>query len=89
MEYITYYTDLNLQVCNYAQKQRNFGENRRYALDENLYGHFCSRRKAANFGHPVAIQICYSIIIFRESLVGALNYFPFNTDRGWGWGAVK
>ena len=31
-------------------------KNSKYALDGNLYGHFCPRRKAANFCHPVFSQ---------------------------------
>ena len=47
MVYIAYYTELNLQFCNYAQKQRICRENSKYAFDENLYGHFLPRRMAA------------------------------------------
>ena len=41
MVYIAYFTELNLQICDYAQKQHICRENCKYALDENLYGHFC------------------------------------------------
>ena len=37
--------------CNDAQKGRICRKNSKYALDENFYGHFCPRRKAANFCH--------------------------------------
>ena len=50
--YMIYYTELNLQICNYAQKQRICREKGKYALDEFFYGHFCPRQKAANFCHP-------------------------------------
>ena len=30
-------------------------KNSKCAFDKNLYGHFCPRRKAANFCHPVQI----------------------------------
>ena len=46
MVYIAYYTELNWQFCNSTQKGR------KYAPDENFCGHFCPRRKAANFCHP-------------------------------------
>ena len=36
MVYIAYYTDLNLQICNYAQKRRICRENGKYALDESF-----------------------------------------------------
>ena len=51
MVYIAYYTDLNWQTCNYAQKRRICWENGKYALDQSFYDHFCPRRKAANFCH--------------------------------------
>ena len=56
MVYIAYYTELNLQICNSAQKQRICRENSKYASDENLYGHFLPRRKAANFCHPASAR---------------------------------
>ena len=52
MVYIVYFTELNLQICDYAQKRRICCENCKYALDENFYCHFCSWRKAAKFCHP-------------------------------------
>ena len=52
MVYIAYFTELNLQICDYAQKRRICRENCKYVLDENFHGHFCPRRKAAKFCHP-------------------------------------
>ena len=52
MVYIAYFTELILQICNYAQKRRIWRENCKYAIDENFHCHFCSRRKAAKFCHP-------------------------------------
>ena len=52
MVYIAYFTELNLQICDYTQKRRICCENCQYVLDENLHGHFCPRRKAAKFCHP-------------------------------------
>ena len=56
MVYFANYTKLNLQICNYAQKRRICCENSKYAPDKNLCGHFCPRRKAANFCHPESGQ---------------------------------
>ena len=47
------FTELILQICDYAQKRRIWRENCKYALDDNFHCHFCSRRKAAKFCHPV------------------------------------
>ena len=52
MVYIAYYIELNLQICDYAQKRRICRENCKYALDKNFHGHFCPPRKAAKFCHP-------------------------------------
>ena len=52
MVYIAYFTELILQICDYAQKRRIWREKCKYALDDNLHCHFCSRRKAAKFCHP-------------------------------------
>ena len=35
------YTELNVQICNYEQKQRICRQNRGHALDESFYGHLC------------------------------------------------
>ena len=56
MVYIAYFTELNLQICDYAQKRRICRENCKYVLDENFHGHFCPRRKAAKFCHPAWTQ---------------------------------
>ena len=52
MVYIAYFTELNLQICDYAQKRRICRKNCKYAFDENFHGHFCPQRKAAKFCHP-------------------------------------
>ena len=52
MVYIAYFTELILQICDYAQKRRIWRESCKYALDENFHCHFCFRRKAAKFCHP-------------------------------------
>ena len=41
MVYIAYFTELNLQICDYAQERRICRENCKYALDGNFHGHFC------------------------------------------------
>ena len=51
MVYIACFTELNLQICYYAQKRRICRENCKCALDESFHGHFCPRRKAAKFCH--------------------------------------
>ena len=53
MVYIAYFIELNLQICDYAQKRRICRKNCNYAFDENFHGHFCPPRKAAKFCHPV------------------------------------
>ena len=40
MVYIAYYTELNLQICNFTQKLRICRENRKYAFDKNFYAQF-------------------------------------------------
>jgi len=57
MVYIAYFTELILQICDYAQKRRIWRENCKYALDENFHCHFCSRRKAAKFCHPATLHL--------------------------------
>ena len=52
---IAYYTEIDWQICKFAQKRRICRENSKYALDEYLYTLFCPRRKAANFCHPVLL----------------------------------
>ena len=56
MVYIAYFTELNLQIWDYAQKRRIHCENCKYAFEENFHGHFCPRRKAAKFCHPGETQ---------------------------------
>ena len=46
MVHIAFFTELNLQICNYVQKRRICRKNSKYALNENLYGHFRSFWKA-------------------------------------------
>ena len=38
--YIAYFTELNLQICDYVQKRRICRENCKYVFDENFHGHF-------------------------------------------------
>ena len=40
MVYIAYFTELILQICDYAQKRRICCENCKYVLDVNFHGHF-------------------------------------------------
>ena len=50
MVHIAYYTELNLQICNYAQRRRICRENSKYEPD--FCGHFYPYRKATNFCRP-------------------------------------
>ena len=52
MVYIAYFTELGLQMCDYAQKRRICRENCNYALDERFHGHVCPRRKPTKSCHP-------------------------------------
>ena len=52
MVYIAYFTELNLPICDYAQKRRICRENCNCALDERFHGHVCPRRKPAKSCHP-------------------------------------
>ena len=62
MAYIAYFTELILQICDYAQKRRIWHENCKYAFDENFHCHFCSRRQAAKFCHPVSCSHHTSVL---------------------------
>ena len=70
MIYIAYFTELILQICDYAQKRRIWRENYKYTLDDNFHCHFCSRRKAAKFCHPVLHEVTFAVVcitFFTES----------------------
>ena len=47
MVYFANYTELDLQICNYAQKRRICRKISICAADENFYGHFCPPQNAA------------------------------------------
>ena len=73
MVYIAYFTELILQICDYAQKRRIQRENCKYALDENFH---CSRRKAAKFCHPGEHGNCDKSMLGRKITceIFGLNY---------------
>ena len=83
MVYITYYTELNLQIRNYAQKRRICCENSKYALYEFFCGHFCPRRKGCQFLPPCLINTlrrkggmyAMNIVFMHARLVSARAYF--------------
>ena len=52
MVYIAYFTELNLQICDYAQKQRICRKNCKYALDKSFHGHFCPLTKGCQILPP-------------------------------------
>ena len=71
--YIAYYTELDLQICNYSPKRRIC----RVYSNENFCGHFCSRRKAANFCHSVYKEFRNSHATLRHKPKGPLNWLYF------------
>ena len=75
MVYIAYFTELILQI---AITRKNC----KYALDENFHCHFCSRRKAAKFFHPVRYNQKKGGYrgIFREAGEDTGTYFREITD---------
>ena len=98
MVYIAYFTELNLQICEYAQKRRICRKNSKYALPNNFYGHFCPRRKAANFCQPgvrKVFQVCSYMHIEKNlehvglrllsSFKNSFNVFLYllQPPRGW------
>ena len=62
--YLAYFTELNLQICDYAQKRRICRKNGKYAFDEHFHGYFCPWRNAAKFCHPgpYLAVVCYSVL---------------------------
>ena len=81
--YIAYFTELKLQMCDYAQKRHICREKCKYALDENFYGHFCPRRKVAKFCHPASDTVidivdiihnrrCCTFFMHKERVILAL-----------------
>ena len=71
--YIAYYTELDLQICNYARNRRIC----RVYSNENFCGHFCSRRKAGNFCHSVYKEFRNSHATLRHKPKGPLNWLYF------------
>ena len=45
MVHIAYYAELNLQLCNYAQKRRSCRENSKYAPDESFVDIFALAKR--------------------------------------------
>ena len=52
---------IHLHICNYTQDRRICCKNSKYAP---FFGHFCPRRKAANFCHPVSDK--YSLLFAKD-----------------------
>ena len=77
--YIAYFTELILQICDYAQKRRIWREKCKYALDDNLHCHFCSRRKAAKFCHPEYRCVAQ----FRKSSIESCKFafVPYSVSK--------
>ena len=59
---IAYSSELNLQICNYAQNRRICRKISKYTPDEHFDAHFCPHRKATNFCHPGLEEGCVSNI---------------------------
>ena len=75
MVYSTYYTELNLQICNYAQKWRICYKNSKYEFDENFYDHFCPRpQKATKFCHSATyVTFLAKFWGYRHDLVSSFD----------------
>ena len=56
MIYIEYYTQLNLQVCNYAQKRRFCRKNSKYAPDEKFVAIFAFAERLPTFATLLTIM---------------------------------
>ena len=92
MVYFAYFTELILQICDYAQKQRICRKNCKYALDGNFHGHFCPRRKAAKFCHPAlfsTMRLSQTMGFSEQQLWLALWHFFISLLNKGGKGAVK
>ena len=91
MVYIAYFTELNLRICDYAQKRRICRKNCNYAFDENFHGHFCPPRKAAKFCHPVLrLQIsskCVLLLMQKYMLTQSARW-PCSSKRAY-WSVLK
>ena len=55
MVYIAYYTELNLQIYDYAQKRRICRENCKYAFDKNFHGFFLTPTKRCQVLPPCLV----------------------------------
>ena len=81
--YSAYFTDLDLQICDYAQKQCICRENCKCVLDKNFHGHFCPQRKAVKICHPAVTSakchyfacftFCKQAFLAHNSLVDICN----------------
>ena len=82
---IAFYAELNFQICNYAQKRRICRENSKYAW-QKFHGHFCPRRKAANFCHPVVsvtISISITILYMMANTMCLLHDLSFSASSSY------
>ena len=70
---IANYTELNLQICNYAQKRRICHKKRKQALEKFLWS-FCPRRKAANFCQPDPNDGIHQTMLSFDSLSSGVHY---------------
>ena len=64
MVYIAYFTELNFQICDNAQKRRICRQNCKYALDEKKLWHFLPPPKACQVLPPCApVEITFKTIL--------------------------
>ena len=71
MVYIAYIIELDLQICDYAQKQRICRENCKYVFDENIHGHFCpDERLPSSATMEYLISTCYDLIFVVPKVAG-------------------
>ena len=73
MIYIAYSIELNLQICNYAQKRRICRKHCKYALDKNFHDHFCPQRCSATLSLQIDEHSQFVQITFSKSK----THFPF------------
>ena len=88
MVYIAYYTELNLQICNYTQIRRICREKSKYALGESFYGRFCPRSRGpasatlhvmdidgkSSFAFKMWYRPLLSIVLTKFSLAQLLSH---------------
>ena len=84
MVYIAYFTELDLQICDYAQKRGICCKNCKYALDENFHDHFCPRLpSSATLLHDAAYKQQSTLIPLGSTAVRASPFSEDGVIRCW------